>query len=228
VVKNTYATTKDLDSQLDAEELASVLPAVFEMLYVEVFSTRQGWTLKEDVAYTLTKLVEWRDQGAGPKIGVVSNFDDRLVAILRDLGVASLFDFIVTSYESKAEKPAKQIFELAQKKGRGNNPAACYHIGNSLLTDVMGATAAGWTPLRYHEWFDEDFPDWEAADTIEDADKGAERRQAALQWGRKDTVTGLEWVEIWGLDDVLSLFGFPEDDGKPIRTTLLRGVYEDN
>jgi hypothetical protein len=33
-----------------------------------------------------------------------------------------------------------------------------------------------------------------------------------MWWGRRDTARGLDWVEIWGLDDVLTLFGFPEDE----------------
>ena len=49
-----------------------------------------------------------------------------------------------------------------------------------------------------------------------------------LRWGRKDTETGAEWTELWGLDDILSLFGFPEDPDKQISTVILKGVYEDS
>lgn len=116
---------------------------------------------------------------------------------------------------------------MALQKSKCSNAKTAYHIGDSIRTDVAGAVGAGWTPLRYHEWFDVDFPDWNDIDTEETASAGAERRQAALQWGRRELETGLEWVEIWGLDDVLSLFGFPEDEDKLIKTTLLQGVYED-
>lgn len=81
VVRKTYATTKDL-TQIEPEEMEKLLPAVFEMLYTEVFGSKEGWVVKEDVTYVLQKLVNWRDQGAGPKIGIVSNFDDRLPTIL--------------------------------------------------------------------------------------------------------------------------------------------------
>lgn len=81
VVKKTYQTTKDLN-QIEPDELEKLLPAVFDMLYNDVFGSKEGWVVKEDVVYTLQKLVEWREQGAGPKIGVVSNFDDRLPKIL--------------------------------------------------------------------------------------------------------------------------------------------------
>ena len=38
---------------------------------------------------------------------------------------------------------------------------------------------------------------------------------------------GKQWVEIWGLDDILFLFGLPDDPNKPIKTTYLRAVLED-
>jgi Ni,Fe-hydrogenase I small subunit len=82
VVKNTYKNTKDLTT-IEHDELDQLLPTVFELLYNDVFSTKEGWLLKDDAAYTLQKLREWRDQGAGPKIGVISNFDSRLTNILR-------------------------------------------------------------------------------------------------------------------------------------------------
>lgn len=82
VVRTTYLTTKDLN-QIEAQEMENLLPAVFEILYTDVFGTKEGWVVKEDVVYTLQKLAEWRDQGSGPKIGVVSNFDDRLLRILQ-------------------------------------------------------------------------------------------------------------------------------------------------
>ena len=34
---------------------------------------------------------------------------------------------------------------------------------------VIGAASAGWTPLRFNEWFDNDFPDWLEVDSKEDA-----------------------------------------------------------
>lgn len=106
-------------------------------------------------------------------------------------------------------------------------PAAAMHIGDSLATDIAGASSAGWTPLRLREWFDEDFPDWNDVDTPETADVGARRRIDLLKWGRRDTASGLEWIELWGLDDLLKLLGFPEDPTKPIKTTYIRNVLGD-
>ena len=81
VIENTYLTTRDL-TELEPDEIKSLMPKLFEMLYTNVFGTKEGWIVKEDVEYTLTKLKEWRDLGSGPKIGVISNFDDRLHKIM--------------------------------------------------------------------------------------------------------------------------------------------------
>ena len=145
-----------------------------------------------------------------------------------DLGLVHNFDVIVTSAQCKAEKPSREIFDAALKAAKCSSAKAAFHVGSSIRTDVAGAIAAGWTPMRYNEWFDDDFPDWTDVDTEQTAAESALRSQAALQWGRREIETGLEWVEIWGLDDMLSLFGFPDDESKLIKTTLLKGVYEDN
>lgn len=87
---------------------------------------------------------------------------------------------------------------------------------------------AGWTAMRFNENFDDEFPDWSEVDTIETADQGLERRKKLMDWGRKDTGTGAEWVEIWGLEEILTMFGFPDDPQRPVRTTVLRGFLEDN
>ena len=47
------------------------------------------------------------------------------------------------------------------------------------------------------------------------------------RWGRRDAARGLQWVELWALDDLLKLFGFPDDASKPIKTTYIRNVLSD-
>jgi hypothetical protein len=86
VVLNTYLYTEGLN-QLDEGEIRGLMPTVFPLLYKEVFGTKTGWTVKEDVIYTLNKLIAWCDQGSGPKLAVISNFDDRLSNILAGTNV---------------------------------------------------------------------------------------------------------------------------------------------
>ena len=167
--------------------------------------------------------------GSGPKIGVVSNFDERLPLILTSLEIKDYFDVIVTSQECKSAKPDRNIFDAAMKAVGVTEPANCYHIGDREDTDVAGAIAAGWRPMRYNEDFDEDFADWEAVETAEQQEdlKHVTDRESVLKWGRRNTDTGREWTEIWGLDDMLTLFGLPDDDEKLIPVTVTRGIYED-
>lgn len=143
------------------------------------------------------------------------------------LGIASSFDFILTSVEAKAEKPNPKIFEEALKRGKCANPSAAYHVSVDIERDVAGATIAGWNPIRFNEWFDEDFPDWASVNTIETADEGQEKHAAFMKWGRRDESTSLEWVEVWSLVDVLSIFGLPSDPNKLIATTYVKGVLDD-
>jgi hypothetical protein len=81
-VRRTFKGTETLSNCLDEKEVEKVLPSAFNFLYNKVFNTKEGWVLKEDSLYTIVKLREWRDQGAGPKIGVISNYDSRLNNIL--------------------------------------------------------------------------------------------------------------------------------------------------
>jgi len=231
VIEQTYLTTRDI-GEVEAEEVRRLMPELFEILYSNVFNSKEGWILKEDVEYTLIKLAEWRDMGAGPKVGVLSNFDDRLHKILKELDVAKYFDFILTSYESKEEKPQTGVFNKAMQLANCDDPALAYHVGDDIETDIEGAFCAGWTALRYNEWFDNEFPDWYAIEDDAHADEGADSRRALLLWGRKavnrhPAKGGLQWIELWGLDDILTLFGFPDDPTKPIKATVLRGILED-
>jgi hypothetical protein len=54
VVEKTYLNTPLIT--LSPEEIHSVLPQSTEILYKEVFGTKEGWTVKENVEFTLSKL----------------------------------------------------------------------------------------------------------------------------------------------------------------------------
>ena len=148
-----------------------------------------------------------------------------MTVILRDLGLDKYFDFILTSYEFKQEKPNKDIFNAALKRAKLPNSSSAYHVGYNVNNDIYGAIDAGFTPLHINEWFDEQFPDWTEINTIETADQGAEKRADYMKWGRKNTDTGAEWYELWGLDDILTLSGLPQDDSKTIKTTYIRYLH---
>lgn len=144
-----------------------------------------------------------------------------------ELEIAPYFDFILTSRDARSEKPDRKIFDQARSLVHVSDPSMAFHVGDSLDTDVAGAVAAGWNSLRFNEWFDEDFPDWTVADAASEAEQGIARHSAFMKWGRRDPARGLEWTDVWSLDDILYLFGFPEDMNKPVATTYIRGVHED-
>ena len=146
---------------------------------------------------------------------------------MSELELAPYFDFILTSEEARAEKPSKKIFDRAQEIVHLSDPSKAFHVGDSIDTDIVGAAAAGWNPLRFNEWYDEEFPDWTVADAPSEAEAGIARHSAFMKWGRRDPTRGIEWTELWSLDDVLYLFGFPEDMNRPVATTYIRGVHED-
>jgi phosphoglycolate phosphatase-like HAD superfamily hydrolase len=119
----------------------------------------------------LDRLLEWRREG-GPKIGVISDFDERLTTILENLDMAHYFDFIISSRwvpalrpvptrvevswwlslsghgrghgsEAGVRKPERGIFELALERAGVSDPSKALHLGKDFDGDVVGAARAG-------------------------------------------------------------------------------------
>lgn len=88
-----------------------------------------------------------RLRAAGHRLGVVSNFDRRLHANLRDLGLHDAFEHIVLSSETGADKPHARIFERACRLF-GIAPERALHIGDDPVRDWQGAAAAGLRTFR--------------------------------------------------------------------------------
>jgi 2-haloalkanoic acid dehalogenase type II len=63
-------------------------------------------------------------------------------ASLETIGIAHLFDDIVTAAKAGAAKPARQVFDLAVKLG-GASAAQTLHVGDHAEYDVDGARNAG-------------------------------------------------------------------------------------
>ena len=80
------------------------------------------------------------------RIGVISNNTDRFPQELAEQQLADFFESITYSGELGLEKPDPAIFHLAmQRMGSGGNDAV--HVGDSYEKDVVGARAAGITPI---------------------------------------------------------------------------------
>ncbi|MDK2970904.1 MAG: hypothetical protein PWP23_659 [Candidatus Sumerlaeota bacterium] len=117
-----------------------VLPGdpFFETLYRR-FASNRCWRLYDDA---LPALAEVRRRGA--RIGLISNFDNRLRSILTAKGLDRILDIIVISCEVGAEKPAPAIFAAA--RAAAGNPPFCNlaFVGDQRSDDYAGATNAGW------------------------------------------------------------------------------------
>ncbi|MCD7830248.1 MAG: HAD-IA family hydrolase, partial [Clostridiales bacterium] len=85
----------------------------------------------------------------GLKIGVGTDMTARMQFIkLERLGLLPYIDFLVSSEEAQAEKPAPALFDLCVEKA-GVRPAECLFVGDNLEKDVHGAQAAGLHALWY-------------------------------------------------------------------------------
>ena len=110
--------------------------SLFNALYAH-FATAAPWRIFDDVAPCLQEL-----KRRGLKLGVISNWDDRLRPLLRGLELDHYFDAIVISGETGWQKPDPKIFHAAAAQ-LGAPPEAILHIGDSATEDVAGARAAG-------------------------------------------------------------------------------------
>lgn len=108
----------------------------FEELH-DLFAEPSVWKLFPDTLATLQGLKE-----KGFALGLVSNWDSRLVKLCRGLGLDRFFDFMVISAVFGAAKPDPRIFQEALRQARVQAQEAV-HIGDSLEDDVRGAHLAG-------------------------------------------------------------------------------------
>jgi putative hydrolase of the HAD superfamily len=112
----------------------------FAELYAR-FASPDAWRVFPDVLPVLDGLA-----ARGLKLGVISNWDERLRPLLKRLKLAGYFEIIIVSREVRAAKPARAIFQHALR--RLALPAdAVLHVGDSLSMDVRGARAAGLSAL---------------------------------------------------------------------------------
>ncbi len=79
---------------------------------------------------------------AGLKVGVISNSNGTVRALLATLGFARYLDFVLDSREVGVEKPDARIFALALARA-DVEPGQAVHVGDLYSVDVRGARGAG-------------------------------------------------------------------------------------
>ena len=102
------------------------------------------WELVGDEVWT--SIAGLRAHGA--RLVVVSNANGRLHHLFERLGMLDAFDDIFDSHWEGMEKPDPRYFALALARA-GASPSATIHVGDLYHVDVVGARAAGITPVLF-------------------------------------------------------------------------------
>jgi len=118
--------------------------AAFDDFFVEVFAQfahPAAWELLPGAAATLAAL-----QSEGRKLGVISEMDSRVYAVLDGLDLRRRFDVVALSTECGAVKADGGLFRVALQRA-GDDATSCLHVGDSLAADAGGARSAGLTAI---------------------------------------------------------------------------------
>ncbi|NWH47383.1 HDHD3 protein, partial [Fregata magnificens] len=113
-----------------------VLTLMAENLYHDFCSAR-NWEVLPGAVETLSQCCQ-----RGFRMGVVSNFDNRLENILSQCNLRHHFEFILTSEDVGFAKPDGRIFEKALHLS-GVPPEQAAHVGDSYTQDYRAARAVG-------------------------------------------------------------------------------------
>jgi putative hydrolase of the HAD superfamily len=126
-----------VDEAGDSGQLAGgTFDEFFASLY-DHFTTADAWELFPDVRPALDRL-----RAGGVRLGLITNYDTRVFAVLEALGLAQLFAAVVIPAHVGAAKPAPAIFAAALDR-LGAAPGDAVHVGDELDDDYEGARAAG-------------------------------------------------------------------------------------
>ena len=107
----------------------------------ETFSSFESYRLYDDVKPTLDAI-----EGAGYRLGLISNFDSWLEKMLMEMEVGHVFNPSIISGSVGVEKPDPEIYRIAIARS-GVVPGRCVHVGDSPRTDMEPAEEVGITPI---------------------------------------------------------------------------------
>ena len=108
----------------------------FERLWVH-FGTTDAWALAPGTEAALDAL-----QAQGLLLAVLSNFDQRLRALLVALGIHERFEAVTLPADAGAAKPNRQIFDACLKR-LGLAGQHTVYVGDDAVKDVAASKAAG-------------------------------------------------------------------------------------
>jgi putative hydrolase of the HAD superfamily len=116
----------------------------FEAFFARVFAhyaEAAAWRLAAGARACLDALA-----ARGLRLGVLSNFDQRLRRVLGGLGLAERFEVVTLPADAGAAKPAPAIFEACRARF-ALAPGRLLHVGDDAARDVAAARSAGWLAL---------------------------------------------------------------------------------
>jgi len=136
----------------DAERLPVYLHAILRRLGVDDPDHRKRAAREIAAEHARSNLWSHAEPGAveavqelrrrGYRLGVVSNADGRVRALLETAGFTPFLEVVIDSSEVGLEKPDPRIFHAAADR-LGLEPRACVYVGDIYSVDVVGARSAG-------------------------------------------------------------------------------------
>lgn len=107
------------------------------------FRNEKKWQLFEEVPEVLSRLQEM-----DVPLAVVANWDSNLPSCIEELGIRKFFSAIIASEAVGVEKPDPAIFRrAADELSLSVETDRILYVGNEYRADVLGARAAGLTPV---------------------------------------------------------------------------------
>lgn len=125
-----------LGSQVSAAQQAHLSETIYE-----AYADPEHWGLFDDVLPTLAAL-----RGEGLPLGIVSDWGESLPWLLHQLGIDGYFDSVVVSARLGVGKPDPGLFGMALAR-LGQGATHSWYVGDTYSKDVLGARAAGMTPV---------------------------------------------------------------------------------
>ncbi|OWZ19038.1 Ubiquitin-specific protease [Phytophthora megakarya] len=104
------------------------------------FSRPEAWQVFDDVRPTLETLSQ-----KDVRMGVISNFDERLEPLLVALELRSFFEVVTASFTQPQMKPHASIFQSTFQilQGQKVDASSCLHVGDHVTKDYKAAKAWG-------------------------------------------------------------------------------------
>ena len=142
-VTNHDSFYRNYNEQLcEALGISSYFGKLYPALAAE-FKQHKSWKLIEDAADVLRRLYQ-----RGLPLALVANWDANLSSLAEQLGIKQFFSVIVASQEVGVEKPDPAIFLRAlDQLSLSVESDQILYVGNEYRADVLGARAAGLTPV---------------------------------------------------------------------------------